>query len=243
MQKQSSAQSHHFIARLVCLVLVLITFSVPCMAAQKKAANNTKKITFKQVQERLSSKGYLSKNAVTGSSNGATSKAVRIFKMVNGLSVNSTLNKATVKKLFSSGARTKPTINNKSWSSSGISSVFRKRSLATLVDLATGTRIRIRRVGGHNHLDVEPKTASDTARLKKVYGGTFSWDSRPVLLIAGGKYYAAAMNSMPHGAEISKSNNFNGQFCVHLNGCITHGSEQSNPYHQSNVKKAYEYLT
>ncbi len=198
-------------------------------------------VTFEAVQNKLVSKGYLKSSAATGHSNEATEKAIRIFQMVNGLGASGKANDSTVKKIVG-GGRKKPSINKAEWSKSGINSAFRKRGLAVIVDLSTGARIRIRRVGGHNHLDVEPKTAKDTALLKKVYGGAWSWDSRPILLIAGGRYYAAAMNGMPHGAQISKTNNFEGQFCVHLNGSTTHGSEKENPLHQTNVQKSYNYL-
>lgn len=211
--------------------------------ASQSSGSSSSAVTVKQVQSRLVSKGYLASGQATGKSNAATQKAIRIFQMMNGLAVNGNPNSATVKKLMSSSAKKRRSVNGASWSRSGINTRFRDGGTAAIIDLATGKRISIRRVGGHNHLDVEPKTASDTATLKRVYGGSWSWDSRPILLIAGGRYYAAAMNGMPHGSQISKKNNFDGQFCIHLKDSLTHGTEKENSYHQANINKVIAYFS
>lgn len=241
IKNRTRASEKRVLALLLALVLALGV--MPCA----QAAQSRVKISYKTMQQRLVQKGYLLSSYATGKSNSQTQKALRIFKMMNGLTINSSADSKTLKKLFSSSARKKPTIYNVSWSSCCIASQscggFRTRATAVLIDLGTGLRINIRRVGGTEHLDVEPKTAVDTARLKKAYGGSWSWDSRAVLLIAGGKCYAAAMNGMPHGKQISKKNNFNGQFCVHLKNCKTHGSDEVNSNHQENIEKVYRYLT
>ena len=211
-------------------------------AKQKKAQKKSPKNSCQRMQKRLVAKGYLKASAATGSMNAATQKAVRVFQMINGLSVSGKANASTVRKILSKSARKMPKVSDAAWGRSGIEWALHRGGTAKIIDLSTGKRINIRRVGGHNHLDVEPKTAADTARLKKVYGGTWSWDSRPILLIARGRYYAAAMNGMPHGAEISKTNNFKGQFCIHLKGSITHGTERANPLHQVNVDKVSQYF-
>ena len=196
-----------------------------------------------KLQSRLVSKGYLASSSANGKGNAATTKAIRIFQMMNGLKATGSANRATVKKLMSSGAQKRKAVNGAAWAKSGINTRFKDGGTASVIDLATGARLKIRRVGGHNHLDVEPKTAADTATLKRVYGGSWSWDSRPILLLAGGRYYAAAMNGMPHGAEISKNNNFNGQFCIHLKGSLTHGTQKLNSYHQANINKVIAYFS
>lgn len=207
------------------------------------ASASAGKTTVRQIQTRLAAKGYLATGSVTGKSNGATTKAIRIFQMMNGLKVTGKANDATVKKLMSSSAKKRCSVNSASWSKSGINTRFKDGGVATIIDMASGARLQIRRVGGTNHLDVEPKTASDTATLKKVYGGAWSWDSRAILLIAGGRYYAAAMNGMPHGSQISHTNNFDGQFCIHLKDSLTHGTKKENSAHQANIKKVIAYFS
>lgn len=195
----------------------------------------------KRVQAQLAKRGFLSSSGVTGRYSSSTAKAVRRYQMMAGLSVSGSATSATQKKLFSSNSK-RPKVTLTRWSNYEVSKYFPDGATATIVDLNTGARLRIRRVGGHNHLDVEPAYASDTAVLKRMYGGSWSWDSRGVLFIVGGRYIAAAINGMPHGAEISKSNNFDGQFCLHLYGSTTHGSGDSNSAHQSNIRRVYNYF-
>ena len=91
-------------------------------------------------------------------------------------------------------------------------------------------------------MDVEPAEAEDTEKLLKIYGGSWSWDQRAVILIADGEYIAASINGMPHGAEISTDNNFEGQFCLHTTGSMTHGTEKVNGRHQEKIEEALSYM-
>jgi hypothetical protein len=195
----------------------------------------------KKLQKQLARRGFISSKSVSGRYSGTTAKAIRQYQMMAGLSVSGAATTATIRKLFSSGSR-HPKVTLTRWSNYAVSKYYPDGALATIVDLNTGARLRIRRVGGHNHLDVEPAYASDTAVLKRLYGGTWSWDSRAVLFIAGGHYIAGAINGMPHGAEISKGNNFDGQFCLHFYGSKTHGSGDSNSAHQANIRRVYNYF-
>ena len=195
----------------------------------------------KQLQAQLAKRGMLSSGSVNGRYSGSTSSAIRKFQMMAGLSVSGTATVATQKKLFASSSK-RPKVTMTRWSAYSMASVYPDGALATIVDLNTGRRLRIRRVGGSNHFDVEPAYASDTAVLKKLYGGTWSWDSRAVLLIVRGRYIAGAINGMPHGAQISHSNGFDGQICLHLYGSTTHGSGDSNSAHQRNIRRVYNYF-
>lgn len=196
-----------------------------------------------KLQKRLYDRGYLGKSHVNGKYGSSTALAVRQFQMMNGLTASGKATVAMQRKLFASGCKSKPNVSKASWYRSGISSVFDKWDTAWIVDIATGTRIRIRRTGGSSHADVEPCTKADTAKLKRIYGGTWSWDSRGVLLVASGKYYAAAINGMPHGEGLSSTNGFYGkQICLHLFGSKTHGSDSYNAGHQKNVMRVYNYF-
>ena len=123
----------------------------------------------------------------------------------------------------------------------GGSSVFKKGSYAYLYDIDTGITMRIKRMGGSNHADVEPATAVDTAKLLKIAGGRFSWDCIPVILHAGGKYVACSINTKPHGDQTITSNGYDGQFCLHMVNSLTHGTEKANSSHQSAINKAYDW--
>ena len=109
-----------------------------------------------------------------------------------------------------------------------------------IYDIRSGKSIHIKRMGGHNHADVEPASRADTAKLKAISGG-YSWDSRPVILAANGKYVACAINTMPHGDQTITNNGYNGQFCLHMVNSKTHGTEKVNESHQSAIRTAYNW--
>ena len=100
------------------------------------------------------------------------------------------------------------------WFSEG-NKLVKRGGYASIYDIDTGLTLRIKRKGGTNHMDVEPASKADTATLKKIAGGTFSWKSHAVVLIKGGRYIAAAINTQPHGEYTIKDNDFPGQFCLH----------------------------
>ncbi len=148
-------------------------------------------------------------------------------------------------------SRTKTTSTSKSssWKSKVVKldwfktgkNVLKKGAYGYLYDISTGITLRIKRMGGTNHADVEPATASDTAKLKKIAGGKFSWNSHAVILYAGGKYVACGINTMPHGDQTITNNNYNGQFCLHMVNSTTHGTTTVNVNHQASINKAYNW--
>ena len=117
-------------------------------------------------------------------------------------------------------------------------------SVVTVIDVNTGYTFKIKRKGGHNHADCEPLTASDTAVMKKFYG-SWSWDRRAIVVVAGDQKIAASMAGMPHGSHTISGNGFSGHFDVHFYKSMTHGSEYTHsrtpmvdPDHQAMVRKA-----
>jgi hypothetical protein len=45
---------------------------------------------------------------------------------------------------------------------------------------------------------------------------------------------------MPHGDEISRSNNFDGHFCLHTTNSRTHGTDKVNGRHQKRIQEALD---
>jgi hypothetical protein len=109
---------------------------------------------------------------------------------------------------------------------------------ATVVDLATGLRFRVRRLGGSRHADVQPLTAADAAVMRRIYGGRWSWARRPVLVEVGGRRLAASMNGMPHGAGSIAGNDFPGHSCIHFLLSTLHSSGRIDPAHLMAVLSA-----
>lgn len=116
--------------------------------------------------------------------------------------------------------------------------IFALYSKATITDVDTGLSFKVQRRGGSSHADVQPLTKTDTATMKKIYGGSWSWNRKAIIVNVGGRRLAASMNGMPHGEGAIKDNNFPGHFCIHFQNSKTHGTKRVDPAHQAAVKKA-----
>lgn len=131
----------------------------------------------------------------------------------------------------------------------------------TIVDLATGKSFNARRTVGSGHADCEPLTSADTAIMKEIWGGSFNWNKRSVLVKYNGRTIAASAAGMLHagnegaaggewtswrsddyGAGINydyvKGNNANGHFDLHFYKSIGHSSGVESTAHQANVLKS-----
>lgn len=112
---------------------------------------------------------------------------------------------------------------------------------AVIQDLATGKRFSIKRMGGSNHADCEPLTSNDTQIMKEVFGGSWGWKYRPVLVEVDGRILAASMAGMPHDIDTISDNNFTGHFDLHFLNSRQHNTDEITPEHQANVQKAAGY--
>ena len=141
---------------------------------------------------------------------------------------------------LSCGTGWKSKVVKMNWFGGG-QSVLRTGAYGYIYDIDTGIVVRIKRMGGHYHADVEPATAADTLKLLRIARGKFSWDSHAVILYAGGKFVACGINTMPHGDQTIRNNNYNGQFCLHMCGSLTHCSSAPNVNHQNSINRAYNW--
>jgi len=115
--------------------------------------------------------------------------------------------------------------------------VFRKFDQARITDFETGMSFMVQRREGRFHADVQPLTAEDSAVMKTIYGGRWSWKRRAVIVEVKGRRIAASMNGMPHGAGAIEGNDFNGHFCIHFKDSRLH-SGKVNLAHQLMTWKA-----
>ena len=130
-----------------------------------------------------------------------------------------------------------------------------------VVDFYTGKSFNVRRTTGANHADSETLTFEDTKIMKEVWGGSFSWTSRPVLIKFNGRKIAASMSAMPHAGNDAaaaavwtswrsdnygagtnfdwiKNNGIDGHFDIHFLNSTTHNTGEINVNHQLNAKIA-----
>ena len=119
-----------------------------------------------------------------------------------------------------------------------VDQIFRRYTNATVLDVDTGLSFQVQRRGGTYHADVQPLTAEDTAIMKVIYNGTWSWQRKAVVVQIGDRRIAASMNGMPHGSGAIRGNNFNGHFCIHFRDSKVHQSGKENLAHQMMIWKA-----
>jgi hypothetical protein len=118
------------------------------------------------------------------------------------------------------------------------SGMIPKKTKFTVVDIETGRSFQVQRRAGKHHADVQPLTKEDTAIMKQIYNGKWSWKRKAILVKADNHLLAASMHGMPHGGDGIPDNNFSGHFCIHFLGSTTHGSGNVDPDHQLMVHKA-----
>ena len=139
--------------------------------------------------------------------------------------------------------------------------VFSIGTTAQVYDIWTGLTFNIKRTYGYNHADCETLTANDTNTMLQIYGGSWSWERRPIILTVNGRKLAASMAGMPHAGVDSapantyvksrsggygggdnldsvKGNNMNGVFDVHFLNSKTHGTSRVDSNHQNAAKEA-----
>lgn len=112
---------------------------------------------------------------------------------------------------------------------------------------SSGSSFKLRLYSLGRHADSEPLTAEDTAIMKAAWGGSFSWDEKPVyVMLPSGTWCIASMHSMPHLSGSIKTNNFDGHLCVHFPRTLEETAvldPKNGIRHQKDIRKAWKALT
>lgn len=122
-----------------------------------------------------------------------------------------------------------------------VNKILPKYSVFVVRDLETGLEFEVQRRAGSQHADVQPLTEEDTAVMKRIYNGKWSWKRRAITVLHNGRQIAASMHGMPHGAGALK-NNFPGHFCIHFYGSTTHRRNFRDLSHKLMILKSAEKL-
>lgn len=206
-----------------------------------------------KLQQTLLSRNFLSKeSAVDGVYGDGTRKAVKEFQKMAGMEqADGTAGPDTLALLYDSSFVLKkpPTIPQTlsdlkgrvveiDWWNGGNKVLKRPGGVATVFDVSTGKKFKIRRTGGTNHNDVVPYSAEDTSIMKSIVGH-WSWARRSIVVVTSdGKAYAASMNCMPHSPDPQPNDNFPGHFCIHFTNSRTHGGNKVDPDHAAAIQYA-----
>lgn len=116
--------------------------------------------------------------------------------------------------------------------------LFPINAVAKVTDFQTKKAFMVKRTIGASHSDTEPLTSADTATIKSIWGGDFSWSVRPVIVEVDGRRIAASMSSMPHSIEYITDNQFTGHFDIHFLNSLRHKDNLIDPDHQEAIKIA-----
>lgn len=103
-----------------------------------------------------------------------------------------------------------------------VDKIFPRFSYARIIDIYTGASFMVQRRAGTSHVDAQPLTAQDTAVMKKIFHGSWTWDRSGIVVQINQYRIAASMNGKPHGSGKIKGNNFPGHFCIHFLNSTTH---------------------
>ena len=193
----------------------------------------------KKLQQALQIKGLYT-GKIDGVYGEGTTEAVKAFQKKHGLSRDGIAGKVTIRTLFGKSAADADEVKTESLKWFGNEDTIPKGATVSIKDCYTGKVFKAVRWSGANHMDTEPASKEDTAIIKEIYGGSWSWRRRPILVKYDGHVYAASMNGMPHGTS-TIDNGFDGHFCVHFTGSKTHETDRVDEDHQSCVKTALKY--
>ena len=198
-----------------------------------------------KLQQALECLGYYD-GAFDGVYGEGTVAAVKQFQKKRNMKDDGIAGTSTIRVLFgsvgesgsSSGSSKTYETEVLDWFEDEVTKVIPKNARFTIKDVKTGKTFEVVRWSGYNHIDAEPRTAEDTATMKSIYGGEWSWNRRAILILYNGHVYAASMNGMPHGTTTISSNDFDGHFCIHFKNSKTHESDKVDPDHQAAVTTA-----
>ena len=215
----------------------------------------------KNLVTELKRQGYYS-GSITNKYTTAVADAVKAFQKVKGLSVDGIAGAATQHKLFgtvpvgagdtSNLTMTLYPAEKIDWNTGGINEMWARGSNYKVYDVKTGIVWWAHRWAGGLHVDAEPLTAADTARLCKCYGVTTSqeiasknlYQRRPLLVTIGTRTFACSLYGVPHNypeGDTISTNEFRGQVCIHFTNSKTHNSNKVDSGHESAIQYAWEH--
>lgn len=210
------------------------------------------------LQLRLRDLGYYNYK-ITGYFGDFTEQSLKDFQKTNSLTADGVAGEITLDLMYSNIAKRNPVeprikpkppkVVKKKYGAlrdwfDYVRSRWKKGQRCKVVDLDTGISYTMVRVGGSLHADVAPATKADTEKLKKTYGGSWSYDRRAVIVYLNGEAIAGSTNGQPHGSTGVPGNGMNlasgklQQVCIHFLNSRTHIHNMRDPDHQYQVQRA-----
>ena len=216
-------------------------------------------IAVENLVRELFNQGYYS-GTVTNKYNSRVENAVRAFQKAQGLAVDGIAGSNTQHALFNTVPVGTADLSNLTmtlypaekidWYTGGINELWPRGSNFKIYDVYTGIVWWAHRWAGGLHIDAEPLTAADTARLCQIYGVKTAseitekthWQRRPCLVTIGTRTFACSLYGVPHNpdGDTIADNNFVGQLCIHFTNSKIHGTKVVDSGHQAAIQYAWE---
>jgi len=211
----------------------------------------------KNLVSALKSQGYYSGDVISKYTS-AVQSAVKKFQKANNLSVDGIAGAATQHALYGTvpvGTSTASSLTMTlypaekiDWWTGGINELWARGTSYKVYDVKSGIVWWSYRQAGGYHVDAEPLTAADTARMCKAYGVTTAseiksknlYERRPLLVTIGTRTFACSLYGVPHGTQTITTNEYNGQYCIHFTNSWTHAGKKVDSGHTEAIQYAYE---
>lgn len=228
-------------------------------ASYKTLRKGSSGTAVKEMVAELKAQGYFS-GSITSSFTSSVETAVKSFQKAKGLTVDGVAGPKTLHALFGTVPEGSGSSDNLTmaiypaekidWYSGGIQQLWPKGANFKVYDVKTGIVWWAHRWSGGNHVDAEPLTAADTARLCKTYGVSSAdkiesnnlWQRRPLLVTIGNRTFACSLYGIPHNypeGDTISTNNYKGQLCIHFTNSKTHASNKVDTYHTEAIEYAW----
>ena len=214
----------------------------------------------KNLVTELKNQGYFT-GTITSRYTTAVETAVKAFQKAKGLTVDGIAGAGTQHQLFgtvpigagdtSNLTMTLYPAEKIDWYTGGINELWARGSNYKVYDVRTGIVWWAHRWAGGLHVDAEPLTAADTARLCRCYGVSTSqqikdknlYQRRPLLVTIGTRTFACSLYGVPHNypeGDTISNNDFKGQVCIHFTNSKTHDSRKVDSGHEAAIAYAWE---
>ena len=184
---------------------------------------------------------------------------MRAFQEAKGLEVDGIAGSATQHKLYGTVPIGTADKNNLEftfypaekidWVTGGINELWARGSNYKIYDVKTGIVWWAHRWAGGLHVDAEPLTAADTARLCKIYGVNKSseitsrthYQRRPCLVTIGTRTFACSLYGVPHNddGDTIPDNDYTGQLCIHFTNSKIHNTKRVDAGHAEAIEYAW----
>ena len=252
---------------MAAVMAALLIATVP-MQAQAAVKHGETSAEVRYIQTALKRLGHFNYPEITGYYGDVTARAVKAFQQASSVAATGVADDATIALIKKAVPEEELVALEKmgaiDWFKT-VQYVFPRECDAEVLDVDTGKTFNVRRTFGHNHADIEPLTKEDAAIIKEIWGGTWNWTRRAVVVRVGEYVMAGSMTAFPHAGrddkpslavvsnlsggygtgqnlDAVKGNGVDGHMDIHFLNSLTHGSNVKQKVHQDAVAKAAAYI-